>query len=101
MVQHAGDSYFYLSPLSSKGLLFSSEFKLTLFAHGMYISGYSNGILRDADDATINWGGQCELGIGMIFVIGEVAQSSLPTPPSTPPTPDVSQVPGKHKIKYP
>ena len=67
-------------------------------------SGYSNGILRDADDETINSGGQCELGIRMIIIIGEVAPSSLPSPPPTtstpPPPPDVSQVPGKHKFAY-
>ena len=54
-------------------------------------------MLRDAANQSINWGGQCDMGLRMIFVIGDVAPNSLPTPASTPPppTPEVSRVPGK------
>lgn len=59
--------------------------------------GYSNGMLRDAANASINWGGQCDLGLRMIFVIGDVAQDALPIPTTAPPTPDVSRAPGPGK----
>ena len=63
----------------------------------MCMLGYSNGLLRDANNQSINWGGQCDLGVRMIFVIGDVSPNSLPTPTLPPPTPVVSRVPGKYK----
>lgn len=54
-------------------------------------------MLRDAANASINWGGQCDLGLRMIFVIGDVAQDALPIPTTAPPTPDVSRAPGPGK----
>lgn len=52
------------------------------------IQGYYNGVPGDADDDSINSGGQCEDGPKMIVVIGEVlvtlidpAVSTLPALP--------------------
>ncbi len=59
----------------------------------MHMSGYSNGMLGVAANESINWGGQCDLGLRMIFVIGDVAPESLPTPTTAAPTPVVSRIP--------
>ena len=44
--------------------------------------GYSSGMLTGANDPNINFGGQCEDGLKMIIIIGEVSlndDGSLPT----------------------
>ena len=48
----------------------------------LFLLGYSNGELANANNASINSGGQCSDGLRMIIVIGEV---TLPTVPATAP----------------
>ena len=46
------------------------------------MQGYSNGMLKGVNDPNINSGGQCEDGLKMIIIIGEVPlepDGSLPT----------------------
>ena len=40
--------------------------------HAFIIIGYSNGRPMDANDASINSGGQCSVGLKMVVLIGEV-----------------------------